>query len=1350
MEVSDFKELLNEVKCGTTPSLGFTEEDLANVKSCIDKVQPIQVDEIEAPVIVDESCIPEATLALQKILEDQQQDLIVGLKHGILKAKVQELRDNLDIVKAYYDSRTSVLSDLLSLSTDAAKTKLDAIPQLPKFTETELLLQTTISNISNQLLAKFSNQATTTVPALVATFTLRLINKDKVIVKLPDPKTSTPVDTVIPIFDNPFLDKPIFDPLLSFSVIKQDAYNPDAKNNPDRQISDYDFIPGLLYNGIPNNPYKGLYRKMAKPLTYLYTLEERGLTVNPNLIDPKLKEVKDAPTSIREEDVTYYILNQQTYEAFYGSLADSYTKKAKAEKEVVYPATINSTMLIVKDIASREAADIFRKKSNIPTVLQFYKTCNTEIDQLIVDCDAQIVKLNDSIKKNTMDEDSLKIKVQGIPCFAGVPIAETDPDCEKAAYEKLGTDPLYLRTMFSTNAGLPDISSQCYWKEFAKALNKVSLLPYPDLTGPPPINTVFRYWPINCIIPAGIALVLLPVPPIWKPLFVIPTPIGTLMCMLSLPIVPIGIPLPSVYLFYFAPDGTKYLILAVNLPQLYSNPTKNPIFGFQLDNSEASRNPLGLSPTNPYKGYPIKGAFTQPLTITSKTSKALRLAKLASDIASGKNPIITNINGGELPFSMSANDYANSYLSEEEMMLKIVDAKPANEFSRQVIQLKTKVNKQIDKLGEMQLTQVNVLKEKVRLTRTEALTEAEKEEDLATRRKAKQFARAINPLTLNEKIASVTDDFLKHIDNIKFGTIRFPKDATKYNPGLPEALTSIFDLIELGSVGDLKIDKHAKSLNTKIKNALAKINVNKITTKTEFDLNKEDDVTELKTTLGKMVDETIAYLRGDIVSFDLSAATSEEEAKAMIVSNRKLQETARDAMAFISVALLNPPKITMFDLTKKCCEVQSKPLFSGVPPQLAVAFAIMATLMQAIIDGLTPEAIAGFIGTESKMIQTSFVTTLFDSLVSVIPQVTLPDPANLMTVLQAVMIPVLALISIPKAINPFQTPMIPIVIPLDAIFKPLIKTLIAALIAAIFKLLQDSHTTITGGNHIAGLTGTNGVYGLSDDDKKSLEQVFSSVCGLGTTVNVTTTTELSTESEAAPSHTTMSISVDVSLPDGTHIHLPTIPFIALDLMSYFQLLTSADIIEFIRQLVNSVFDIILAPLQAVIDLISKLAISFNSFSYNIIEAAIPLLSAIKLIRMLIDSKIPASVKLQILNTDMMNLIQLTLLPALELVEPVLKQVAWIGTTALCALGSPVNGYLPVSVARMVHPIMNCDDLPPWERLTHKNPLFAIFLDEIAWRGSLYATGSLIFQTKTPAVLPYSLIFPIVHVTPHLT
>ena len=127
-------------------------------------------------------------------------------------------------------------------------------------------------------------------------------------------------------------------------------------------------------------------------------------------------------------------------------------------------------------------------------------------------------------------------------------------------------------------------------------------------------------------------------------------------------------------------------------------------------------------------------------------------------------------------------------------------------------------------------------------------------------------------------------------------------------------------------------------------------------------------------------------------------------------------------------------------------------------------------------------------------------------------------------------------------------------------------------------------------------------------------------------------------------------------------------------------------------------------------------------------------SLIKLIKMKIESEIPKGLKTKVTSPTISALIQLSILPALKFAEPVLAPTAWIGVLALCSVAPPPT-YSTVLAARAVHPILNQDDLPPWERLTHKNPLFAIFLDEIAWRTSIYSTGSLIFKTKAPLTIP---------------
>lgn len=1375
MEISDYRSLINEVRCGNAPSLGFTDEEFEQIKSCISEVKPIETQDISPDLFIDTSqmdCLPGAIAELQKLIESQQGNLTVGMQQGILRAKVNELADNLKIVKVYYDTRHQFLGELIETLVNEgiakASERIENLEALPTSAdETANLIKSATSQISGQLIPYFSNSSVPLFPNRTANFEFRLIGLDGVTIKLPN-SSNQMEDTLVKIFDSQFLTENVFKEKRTFKTIHQDPYDPNKADNPPREVSDYDAIPGLLYTGTLGSDYVGLYKKMSKPLSLLFTLEERGLTLDPSLIDPYLKSISDAPTSISEDGVTYYIQNQQTYESFYDSLSTEYQKRVDNEKTVVYPAAIDHSITLLKTLALRETADVFRRNSQTDFIFKFYTYAKAQVDKLIDDCEEQVKVLDSLISENVMSEESLKNAINGIPCFskAANAIQETDAECEELAKAKLGTDPLYLRTLQDLNFGLPDIGSQCYWKEFAKSLNKVCLLPFPDMSGPPPANLGFRYWPINCVIPAGIALILLPIPPVWKPLFVIPTAVGTLICFLTMPIAPIGIPLPSIYLFYFAPDGTKYLPLAVNLPLLWST-TKNLIFGQELDNSSDSQNPLGLSLTNSYKGYPIKGAFTQPLAISAASSKATRLAKLAIDIASGKQPTITNINGEQLPYNMSSEEYSKYYLSDMEFMKNIVDADPSKEFTRELERLRATLNKQLDKLGEMQTESVNGLREDLRNKRKAALTEAETEKNLAKKRKAKQAARALTTITIQEKINSTIEDFHKYIDNIKFGTIRFPKDTTKTNPGIPEALNAILDLITMASLGDFKVEASARSLNEQIKKALASVKLEYET----FDLKTQEGLDKLKRSLNKMSTDSLNYLKGNAVEFDVSEAKDEEEANEMAKANRARQELARDALAFTAVALLNPPKISIFDFSKKCCEIASTPVFSGVSPELVIAFEILAALMQAIIDGLTVDSIKGFLGISFDTISTSFVVTLFDSLISVIPNVTLPSPANLLMLVQAFLVPILSLISIPKAINPLQPPAISIVIPLDPILKPLLKSLIAAMIAAIFSLLDEAADSYRKSREQANLqvgvgevpavpiSGESGVFGASSQDKEMAKQVFSASCGMGTTISVTVDESdvpvgqqlVFTDPITGQTTSTASpiFKVTLTLEDGTLINLAGFPLLALDIYGYFHLITGADIVEFIRTLMNSVFDVIVAPLKAIVEVLSRLMLSLSSYSFNIVEAALPLIAILKLARIALDSVIPNSTKLKIISPDAFNLIQLSIIPALELAEPVLKQVAWIGVLALCALGSPLTNYSTVKLARLVHPIMNFDDLPPWERLTHKNPLFAIFLDEIAWRGSIYSTGSLIFQTKTPAALPYSPIFPIVHVSPHL-
>jgi hypothetical protein len=137
---------------------------------------------------------------------------------------------------------------------------------------------------------------------------------------------------------------------------------------------------------------------------------------------------------------------------------------------------------------------------------------------------------------------------------------------------------------------------------------------------------------------------MIPVPQKWTTIFSLSTLVGTVVAFLAMPIAIVGIPLPSVYIFYFSPDGRKYLLLAPNLPMLYSNAAFK--YGFEVDDSTTSQNQLGLNPANPYQGQLVKGSLNIPLALSAKADKAIRLATASAKIALGQN--ISLINGAGL------------------------------------------------------------------------------------------------------------------------------------------------------------------------------------------------------------------------------------------------------------------------------------------------------------------------------------------------------------------------------------------------------------------------------------------------------------------------------------------------------------------------------------------------------------------------------------------------------------------------------------------------------------------------------------------------------------------------------
>ena len=1446
--VSNFKDLLNDIRCGRLASPAYSEVDLANVKACLpEPIAPLS-KYTDVTAKAETSCVNSGLSEIQRIVKEQMDKQVMVIELGLLKGKIEELLDHYRFISEYYKTRDEFFNDTLSsvetftsdyLYWDSESTRLKAIEALiykeftkpdsissfeaiafktiydlpdasfeliepnfsnlskfvnnntfllgsarfsayynarslriqadksrlvasngatkalaskidglkaldytlstdpdtkVKLTATQLEITNLVENYSGQIYPYFLLTDTQlgngrVIPAKVVTFDIKQINLNRintVLPKIEEDGSSSQVEKRVEIRKSQYLTTNFFKDTVSTQCVNLEYEEKDARGRL-LKYSKPELIPGLLYNSYGD--YEGLYKRLSNPIEYLYSAEERGLTTDPSLVDPNLK---DAPLTIKVGDIVLYIKNQEKYEAFYETLNQTLPAKIIQERSEVIPRVLQKPISELKAFARREVADLFRSIENpalrlarpvsyrpnsssrftqgtfrfdsldkvLSAARSYYQKANDGVLERIKEGELELKNLDKLINDSSLNEEDLTKRVSNIACFKKVANLKLGKsDCESAVMAKLGTDPLNLRTLNGTDAKLPTISTPCYWREFANSLNKISLLPVPDLSSP-----LFRYYPVNNIIPTPLGIVLIPIPQKWKTLFVLPSALGTLVAFIVMPVAIVGIPLPSIYVFYISPDGKKYMIIAPNFTVLYAPPF--PInYGFEPDYSSETNNPTGLNQSDPFKGSYVKGAFTTPLSLIAKSEKAKRVTSALSDIALGGGGLIKN-RKGETIGKTSSNNIIENYTSTFEKMLGAADSDTSNDFKRQVKSFKRDINRQFDKLGEMQINEVTKLKELTRKKRQSEVLKADKEPDSKNRRDLTKLARKIDPITLNEKISSVLSDFNSYIDKIQLGTIKFPDDPTKLNPKLPSQVSAASPVIEHVSKGGAQTDNDSKNLIAKIKRFASQVDSSKLKSKKKFDLEKNEDVVAFKKAIKEYCDEALSFLQGDKVPADNpEGPLSEEELLAAKRSADLRKKRLKTALAFTALSV-SPPKLKLFDPAAPCCETTEDVSETLVSPQVQAAISVFIILFDEILAGLTKEDLRRIISDSSRIVGIESISPLFNEILAGIPKISLPEKPDIFSLSQAILFPVLSAITIPQAPNPLGIPFpIQISIPMDVIVKPILKASTAYVLELILRLLSDASDLLNSANSVEGFT--------------AAQQIIRQIpCGNDEFAEVTTTN--------------LSNKVTVTLPNGFKLELPKVPMVALDLIQYFALLTSTDLVELVRNIILTAIDGILIPLENIVTPILGLTRTLKDLSFNIIEASNPFILPIKLAMMGIQLAVPNSTKMRIANLAAIDLLNASYIPILKASEPVLKEIAYLGSIAACAL-IPKEG---VRISRIASsPFFNQDDLPPWERLTHKNPLFAIFLDEIAWRSSITSTGSLIFQTKNPSFYP---------------
>jgi len=1343
----DFRDLILKIKCGEISPATFSDEDLAKVRACLPPAIKPKSTPPPAEPTFKESCLPAALKEAQKIVESEQTNVKKVSEVSKVRARLIEYLDNLSLVETYFDERLNFFLQVSQATNPINAEKMSVISKLDEERKKTRPNLATISALTAKK-KELENAAATQVSQKLKNIEpiLGSGNKNDLFIPLLRGVFQKISGKIYPVYiDKTYaFELKFFELALGEIHYEQTVYNiPIRKSQYFKNVNVLDDVGSFvkltnitslinaqtgeiktekdqnksneadcfLYEGADS--YRGLYRILRTPIQSLFTLDERGLTTSPDQVDDTLKKNPDAPKTIKEDNLTFFIKDLAKYEAFYDNIKTELPERIEAEKTVNYPATIAAQIVKIKELARREASTVIRlnrldesisqqttynnityqpTNSALSNALLVFKNSAEKVKQKKVELQSEIGSLDQLIKEYSVDPDKIAAKIAAIPCFK---TAQVKNNCEAEALKKKGTDPFGIKTLNGTNASLPDPTTFCYWKYFAEEMTKFGILPIPDIKSP-----LFRYYPVNGVIPAFPGPIILTLPQRWKVLSVISSPLGIIVPMISVPITfpsPIPIPIPSIYIFYIAPDGNKYMILAPNLPFLILLNQIN--IGFEFDSSPTSQNPLGLS--GPYSGLPIKGAFSIPLKLSASASKGVRLAKIAIDIAQGKPIEVKLPNGmpapgdvGELTIANLINDLK----SENEFALETAETTPLQDFDRLVFKIRTGITKQLDSLGDIATENLQKVKDKTKESRDSALAKAKLEPNSERRRKLKTASRAIDPAFLQEKIDTMIAEVNSIIDSINLGTITYPDDPSKLNPKLPAAITSIIDLLELASKGKFS-NQSDTNLVKKIKRIAKKLDPKKFTDQASYDLEKDEDVSKLKKALTEMSASCVDYIKGKKQSIDTSEAKSKAQAEEMSKGDDRFQELIVKSLSFTSIALASPPKISVFDPTKPCCEIPAESLFKGVPPEVLAILSVFTSLSAALIEGLSKDDLASLFG-GVKQVSADVIKSGFDSIISMIPDINIPELVNPIALVSSLIVPILSAISLPEAPNPAR-PILPIQIkiPIDAIIKPLLKLALAALITAIFKMLADLFNKKNG-------SGINSE--LSADDV--INQIDCGEFGIVKLKKI------------------KSNQVEITLPNGKKIKLPVFPDLPLDILKYFALLSSPDIISFLKKLILSALDSILGPIEAIVRPILSLMPSGSWESLSILDVSNPLTAIIKLIKIKIKDALGKGLKVNLINLDVYPVILAVALPILENLEKYLKEIAYLGTAVLCATGAP-----GVQLARLAHPIFNQDDLPPWERLTRKNPLFAIFLDEILHKSTIMSLGTLIFYTKLPGM-----------------
>jgi hypothetical protein len=1100
--------------------------------------------------------------------------------------------------------------------------------------------------------------------------------------------------------------------------------------------------------------YERYYNLFEKPIDNFFTINERGLTSEASLVDPQLKGT-GAETK-RENSGTYFVQDLEKLQDFYNNFEKRFEiRKEEVREKVISPAK-EGLRIVLSSIARKEVqlilalSGVSKKLPQDSTVLDtnvnLLNQQNLDFVKGLSDLDEEIVRLKLKMEEIKPTPENVKklLKEKSPECFDK--IDSQIKDCGDTKL-KLGSDPFFTKTIEGIDPTLPTQNQLCYWIEFSKIINKTGLLPVPNLKGPPQL----RYWPIGFIIPYPGGLIKIPLPIVWLPLITISSPVGNIVVFLTINGVYI-----SPVVFFVSSTGFKQHILT-----LKGSSNK---FGYAAEDAlikAGLRLPLGVLAAKEKTDDLVKKAKDGPLYKYGESEQQKILTQQSILTESLKIAASSGNINKVLQSTREIKNFQEAFFGDGPFSLlsKMMDR--PDSVKDAIDDAKKALYQRLEEIGNAPMTNVNKLKKKI-IDRQNSilsdLTISLERGDLDRAKIIRESAKS-DGIEVSQKIDAIKDDLKEFYDKIKFPKIIIPKDTSTLDPklnGLFELIKKVYEYTNI--YGTQFFSKDNQKLKNQVLINIAKYEkkLKEITDDAGDDLGKidvEKDLKKVKSTLSKINSTIIRAISGNLDLPDpKSAKQKSEELEVQLknetdpVKRKKLQKKIEKANSLFSesfendlikkfisltpatIASLESYKIE-FDPFSACCAKKpfSIELDSTSPAFLSIS--AVDQIMKSYINSLTAADLKSLLG-GATIISSSDLISLFIGIAkNKIPNsATLPVPPLTVIATLKMMSGILISLIEPKAPNVAAQPQLPaaIVIDLNLLKAPLLELLIAFLLDF---LPDPNSSSFANTKNSTSSDNLNQDSTLSQNQQATLSKDLVVIGCLPeeqdqSTINLSFSNQLNLRTSQ---DSLINSNASQIATNSKKFMLPAFQTLNIDLLS----INSNDIITIIKNFIDlklntisSLIDPFYIPLKAVK--------GTNGVNLNILEDAqykIPPYGPPTYAAFVAYTKfmqlLPKSANFGIINTQLAKSLLEKIEPALRPVgatAPIIAAVAGAADSILPSIRVPQIDYenqtivvkdtqLSTLALRQLNPFVNQDDLPPWERLSSKNILFAIFVDQ---------------------------------------